>query len=966
MSVIQPPLPARISPVPGIRIQQSLAQHNNVAHHQTGPAAPHAPESLLPSLRPSTSQTQSTGYLFPHLDDENNRAHFRRVQAQLLKNMDQQVLEIENQLREKENILKSISEAKTETGEELYKALKEIGKLNEAMANVRSVLDKTESHRKILETDRDTVVRDANALSMEKKLLEATIKKTKSKLEESTNSISHLTTINSAYNSDLKIQKRIQNKIARDLDNLESSKKQLESELDLEKKKSERIHKSSKDLEQVLAAQRHETAIAQASMNKMNIEIASLSESKKQIEKQWEEAVSAMTKRDETFQSVQETVENLKSRLLQAENENTVLKKEKQESEKKLANKEFECQNLTNQLSTMRANFNSLDSKARDTKNQLVEAQVAESLYRQELEKVNKHHTLAKDELDRKTLNISDMKDKLENMKNEFDRKWKDETIRITAKKEEQAIAKVSGEVKNITREQEDRNVSLRRVNAEMKMFIAEQDQKMKDVTDERNTLKRKFEETNNHYVNLYEEAKHLVYALERKEHDVNFLKSKLQDLKDRSRPYEMSILKLQKELIASKNENDRLQNLWLESVKDLLKFKNELTSISSENTYLKTQIGITDTVKSKTNAEIGFAKAEAIDHKIEAAKLHNELKKIQPAMEELKQRNQYLETQLNETRSQLEETDIDKNTSNNMLKLEIRRLYDDRRDVRQARLTDERNACVLERKYIIGREKVEKLKGEKLELQKQNFELRTRAEEMERKFFESKLQLKKFTENATKNIGELAKRISKPKPQDSKLINFEHEFVEDTALEGKTHIWDSLRSTPVGNVDPGMKKLTTTPTRGSSSENQMLDVPSKNNSGDIPDFHSMRLKIESLASERHFLSNENELLKRNIEQLTKAITDLERQVNVKDIKIRKLEAEIKQNQTVLKSINNRLTRAEKVAAVLEKQFKEAKPNTKIDYNLSADCVPSTQLLAALIPRDGTPNPEQPNNAKKM
>jgi hypothetical protein len=47
-----------------------------------------------------------------------------------------------------------------------------------------------------------------------------------------------------------------------------------------------------------------------------------------------------------------------------------------------------------------------------------------------------------------------------------------------------------------------------------------------------------------------------------------------------------------------------------------------------------------------------------------------------------------------------------------------------------------------------------------------------------------------------------------------------------------------------------------------------------------------------------------------------------------------------------------RLARASKVAAYMEKQIKDAKPNAKIDYHVLSEIEPSTQLLAALLARD--------------
>lgn len=101
-----------------------------------------------------------------------------------------------------------------------------------------------------------------------------------------------------------------------------------------------------------------------------------------------------------------------------------------------------------------------------------------------------------------------------------------------------------------------------------------------------------------------------------------------------------MSILRLQKEVSAAKMANDRLQTMWLESQKENLKTKEVIQSLTAESTFLKTQLGITDVIKSKTLQQTGEAKKEGIESKFEAAKLYSELKKLQPIIDELREKN--------------------------------------------------------------------------------------------------------------------------------------------------------------------------------------------------------------------------------------------------------------------------------------------------------------------------------------
>jgi chromosome segregation ATPase len=52
-------------------------------------------------------------------------------------------------------------------------------------------------------------------------------------------------------------------------------------------------------------------------------------------------------------------------------------------------------------------------------------------------------------------------------------------------------------------------------------------------MVEDQTLLQKQYTEINTHYVRLYEEAKHLMYDLERKEHDINYMKATIQELNE-------------------------------------------------------------------------------------------------------------------------------------------------------------------------------------------------------------------------------------------------------------------------------------------------------------------------------------------------------------------------------------------------------------------------------------------------
>ena len=108
-------------------------------------------------------------------------------------------------------------------------------------------------------------------------------------------------------------------------------------------------------------------------------------------------------------------------------------------------------------------------------------------------------------------------------------------------------------------------------------------------------------------------------------------------------------IVRLNAELRQAKAEKERLHILWLESQKENLKSKGKLEQLDSDNEYLKTQLGITDTIKLKTVSEIDEARKQTIEHKLENSRYFLELKHLKPEMEELRRKNELLEKQVAE-----------------------------------------------------------------------------------------------------------------------------------------------------------------------------------------------------------------------------------------------------------------------------------------------------------------------------
>jgi hypothetical protein len=125
-----------------------------------------------------------------------------------------------------------------------------------------------------------------------------------------------------------------------------------------------------------------------------------------------------------------------------------------------------------------------------------------------------------------------------------------------------------------------------------------------------------------------------------------------------------MSVSHLQKEISNSETANHKLQSMWTDTQKELLKIKQQLNESKNEKTILSSKIGINDLVKGKTIQQLEDSKKEEIEGKFENTKLIKEIRRLQPLVEDLRQKNENMEAQLTEKRLVMEESHINDRAS--------------------------------------------------------------------------------------------------------------------------------------------------------------------------------------------------------------------------------------------------------------------------------------------------------------
>ncbi|KAJ3319323.1 hypothetical protein HDV06_006431 [Boothiomyces sp. JEL0866] len=852
---------------------------------------------------------------FPAIEDEEvYQNHLLRVQETILASTDAQLEEFASKFNETQVLLKRTMDEKANTGIELYRSRKELGILNKQLAKSRSIAEKTEAEQIILKQEIQSSEKSLQEYQREIYNLQQENREVKRQLDASQTKLLQMQEITSNYTSEVKIQKRISTKLQKEMSIVEQKYKEMENKLIEERERNETLFNARKAAEGAFAQQQSEVLAAQHTINILHKEVREVNSSKQAIEKQWEEAMSAMSTRDKSIQQLANNLEKRKTILIESQNVNKVYKKETSELSSNLAKKDQECEELKRQIANLQSSLETVQHHYSETNLALNQSRQIQDMLNRELSAYKKLDQKKDDDLERGVETVASLKSKIEGMQLEFEEKLRFYIPVEKAFKQEEAVQMdAQKHIKNIQRDEDAKNLDLRNENAKLKMALFAKEDELKILQNSFASLKEQNEELNEQYSKLNEEAKQMVYTLERKEHDLNLFRAKAAEKEeDYKETFHLAIAELRDDLKSSNIEKDRVQTLWLQSQKELVSEQARYQKLKAENELLMTKLGISECVKVKTDKGLNEIKTESNEHKLEAAKLYNELKRVQPIISELQEKNKKLEHQLHEAQLKLDESNQNNITTKQMLRNEIRRLSQDRSMLRQEKSDHDRALLHVEKDVQVYKEMIDKLKSERYDLQREVFTLKRRAEETERKFFDFKLKTRK---------------VEKIDQKKSSVENIEKQFLK------------------LGQVKESLESVNTDARQSAAPKKEKIVK-------ELPDFDAWRLRIDSLTNEKKFLINENSTLKEQLEDITAKVASIQTILKQTQEENKKLAEAEHENVEKLKNLDMRYARAKKVAAHMEKQVKDAKPNIKIDYQLLDASEPSTQLLAAILAKD--------------
>ncbi|KAL7750833.1 hypothetical protein RI367_003790 [Sorochytrium milnesiophthora] len=846
-------------------------------------------------------------------DEEVLHDHVVKIQGMFLDIVDRQIATVQDKLEERELELKASEATNKDVSAALGKAWVELEKANLNLAKIQTQLEKSREAGSVLAVERNAAARESDITQLENARLRRDMDAVCKQLQDTMNKLAQLNDINAAYRSDMKVSKRIQNKLKKEREVVEMKRKDVENELLLMQKKAEKALEQKRTAELALAAQQQETRAAQNAISRMSHEITRTNELRQALEKQWEDSLIAMTKRDSALQTVEKAHEDAKKSVVEGENVVRSLKSDNERLEKKNKELEMEIERLHKTTTDLATDVADLRQAKREMDGQLAEARIGQSLYHQELQETSKKKETLASEVDRRGATISALKNQLQTLKTDYDRTVKEDAIRDVIRSQEQRTEAIAAEAQKAASTQSATNLHLRHENADLQLRCRTLEDELDIAHKQLAGLQSKHTTAVGHYERLYEESQKLLYKLERREMDYNTVLWEMEKQRTDPQPLQLVMQNMQKEIEATKKEKDQLQRSWLALQQECIDLKNKQSRMVQENDMLQTQIRIRDATKTNSSIEADAMKKEVFDKSIELTKLNVELQRLRPQMKALQEQNLKLETDLVNSTARVQEERLVSDTSMQMLKQDLRRVYSDKSALAQCRVTDVKTHRALEQKYTLVKEMLDRVKLEKNALIKQNWELKTQADAWAKRVTEMKAQWQRLGDISQFHV---AKRLADMEKHVSQLVKDGHRKGDDVASPAD---------------DPY----------------EIVDVP------------SLKLRLQSLQNEKRHVESEKESLKFEVEGLSQRMRTLEDDFAEALSKLKVAERELKGTQVQLQTSMQGYKRAERIACTLERQLKEAKPNSRIDYFQSnsggsrngqpTELEPSTMLLAALV-----------------
>eukprot|EP00163_Fabomonas_tropica_P021271 TRINITY_DN3728_c0_g1_i1.p1 TRINITY_DN3728_c0_g1~~TRINITY_DN3728_c0_g1_i1.p1 ORF type:complete len:838 (+),score=200.98 TRINITY_DN3728_c0_g1_i1:1176-3689(+) len=676
-----------------------------------------------------------------------------------------------------------------------------------------------------------------------------------------------------------------------------------------------------------------------------------------------------MTRRDAVLQDVQDVQLATKSELTGAQAERESLLQENKELAALKTQHSKKLAQFQQELAQMRQ---AMDAAKKE------EARLADALElrTKQLHRLEDDHARAQHEKAQNAKRAEDASRALQKKTSEVDRKqrahyWKEEQLvreADEAKREAQAtVQEVQAEYKQASR-------VLTQVEQEKVQMRARELQLTTDlqrITAEHELISKNHAVLKERYEDLFAEAGRMTESLMRKEHDVNFLRSKLELQgvdKEASivAPYKGQIYQLEVKLKEAEARTNDLVNQCFQTQRELVSTKNALDKARQELEHEKSQHQATETMEDKANKELAEMAKERDQARVETGAVQVKLNRVSALLARERKRSEHLESQVEEARILREAKAKDANE-------EISRLKADLQHQRGSQLQTNINALKTDQVNSTLTHKMEMYRDAALDkrqvsLQQDKEIRRLRAELTTTR--NSLLEAKRAQNTLVRHLESVYPRALEARQQErTRRARAAAQQPQYDVFQARA---DQLPTTPrskggslsqmsmapsaggsdvfsdnvqdLNEVQP--RAVTASSPRGQSAVTFAEDT--KSEGGGSGRHSETRGSMSSRAKSREAVSRDSMRLRQRYAELAAKLQSLDHAFADATESNRIMASTIQDLKRDHDRIQGRTLRAEALATSLEHQLRKAAPGTKIVYEYTPDLVASPELAVAL------------------
>eukprot|EP00743_Colponemidia_sp_Colp-15_P004341 GILK01004683.1.p1 GENE.GILK01004683.1~~GILK01004683.1.p1 ORF type:complete len:1005 (-),score=268.75 GILK01004683.1:139-3102(-) len=849
--------------------------------------------------------------------------HNHRFQQLLLESVERQIQSMMDVVDTKNQQLHSAESARENLGVALFSVQRELTKLRDALGSRNDEISRLKHELRVAENAQQKNLADWKRSETENGQLRAQLEKA---LGESTNtnqSIAKLKETTAIFSSDLKVHQNLERNMRKEIERLEElleASRRQEAGLRDEIVK---INEEKVKVETRCHRQENETKVAQRELEKLSQEFELVSASKSLLLRQWQDALDAMNKRDQSMQQLADTQKHTHERLVNREISERNLKVDYAKLEEDFSKLQRELPDSKNTIARLRKEMEDLQKENMQLEDELALSRSESLSLRRDVQAMEKNRQIVEDRMFHAGEAIVAHRSKMM----EYQKKYKEAVSELSDRehKLQSDIKRVDAEGKAMVDATERQHVVTdnKRVKAESRVYFLEI--AVESMTQDHQALLDAHENLQQENKRLLNMIHDLQVQLVRREHDVNAAMTRLEtrDTDDGSavKVLNTTVSHLTATLEKKEEELKQLEASWFRTNQQYITEQREKEQLKQQIESMQTNGYKQDIAHNRTVQELNSLTKDSRQGLVREQLLQVEVKELYSKIMKLREESQRLEVKRDEASDSLRMKEEQHVTDIALMRAEITKLKQDKQQLTYDRELILQRSSAVDGRIQLNKEKYIAKQKEADEARVQLRDLQIEHHNLQRVYEANQRELVALTKQMEIMVGK-GKYSSDPLQ------------LKEVVRQMKSSVNQSE------NTKPRERKNSTYPSNGFATGPEDTD-------GKVVDLTSQLHRAKTVAAER---LNESLQLRNQIEQLETTVQQLKRARNDSTHESEETKSRLELCKKELIVLTRRCLRAESIAANLERQLKQSlsAASASIDYSYRPDLEPSTALMAAL------------------